>query len=351
VKKALYILLLLISLSVFAREKPIITVLDFTTDGVSKGKMRSIITFLSSALFKTDKFVLIDIHERDSLLREMEFSMSGCSEETCLLEIGRLLSAEYIVTGNIGRVGSRYLLAIKMLETETGRTMSSVEGIYTTIDEIVDDLYNLASGLARIEREDIAVDTEEPDIYIEDDTTVPGIDEYNREIKNRSPNMSVGAGVGVTIPIGDLYTAMGITLTPIVYIDFLSYRDRVTMGYGLLFGYQCENTTNDYPEPLLAYELTSMPVALHSRFIFDFIAPFFFSFDASIGFTINDINYKEDEKTDFVTTKVFVSPGVGAGMLFGSNIQVYIYNNILLIFFDNTIYMADSVGLAVQLSY
>jgi TolB-like protein len=350
-RKVLFIFLFFVSFSVFAQEKPIMTVLDFVTNGVSKSEMRSIISFLSSALFKTDKFILIDIQERDSLLREMEFSMSGCSDETCLLEIGRLLSAQYIVTGNIGRVGSRYVLAIKMLETETGRTMSSSEGVYASIDEIVDDLYNIAAELSENKKKDIVVNTEESDIDISDNTIMPGIDDYNREIKARSPNMAVGAGAGVTIPLGDLNKALDITFTPLVHINFLLDLDWVTMGYGLLLGYQFENTTEKYPDPGLAYQLTSMPLALHTRFSFDFAKPFFFLADASLGFTINNIDYKENEQSDFVTLKLFVSPGVGAGMVLGSNVHIYVYNNIFLILFDNSIYAADSIGLGVQLSY
>jgi TolB-like protein len=351
VRKILCICLTLMSFSVFAQEKPIMTVLDFVTNGVSKSEMRTIISFLSSALFKTDKFIVIDIQERDSLLREMEFSMSGCSNETCLLEIGRLLSAQYIVTGNIGRVGSRYVLAIKMLETETGRTMSASEGVYASIDEIVDDLYDIAAELSENQKEDTVVNREEPDTDIRDDTIVPDIDDYNREIKARSPNMAVGAGAGVTIPLGDLNKALGITFTPLVHIHFLLDLDWVIMGYGLLLGYQCENTTENYPDPGFAYQLTSMPLALHARFSFDFARPFFFSVDASLGFTINNIDYKDDEQSDFVTLKVFASPGIAAGMVLGNSLNIYVYNNIFCIVFDNTLYAANSTGLGIQLSY
>ena len=66
--------------------------------------------------------------------------MSGCSDDSCALEIGKMLSAELIVTGNLSKVGSRYLMSVKMLETETSRTMGTANGKFTDLDELIDGL-------------------------------------------------------------------------------------------------------------------------------------------------------------------------------------------------------------------
>lgn len=64
--------------------------------------MKSIISLLSSALFQTGEFTVIDVSERERLLQELEFSMSDCTDESCLREVGRMLSAEGIAAGNLG---------------------------------------------------------------------------------------------------------------------------------------------------------------------------------------------------------------------------------------------------------
>jgi hypothetical protein len=128
--------------------KPIITVLDFQIDGISEKEMRSIISLLSSALFKTGKYKVIDVTQRDTLLKEVEFSASGCTDESCQLKIGKMLSAEMIVVGTMGKVGSRYFLSAKMLETETADTRSVADGVYTSLDGMVDDIQNIATKLA-----------------------------------------------------------------------------------------------------------------------------------------------------------------------------------------------------------
>jgi len=144
------VILLFLALAALAsaQGKPIITVLDFSVDSVSASEMRSIINVLSSSLFKTGRFTVIDVSQRDMILKEMQFSMSGCSDESCMLEVGKMLSAEGIVAGSIGKVGKRYVLSAKLLETETGKTMSTSDGIYEDLDMLLDGINKVALDLA-----------------------------------------------------------------------------------------------------------------------------------------------------------------------------------------------------------
>ncbi len=145
----LIMLLFFMTSSIFSQqEKPIIAVLDFTVTDVSQSEMKSIIGLLSSALFRTGSFTVIDVSQRETVLRELQFSLSGCSDESCMLEVGKLLSAEAIVIGSIGRVGQKYVLSSKMLETETAMTLGTADGIYTTLDSLLSDIPGLAEDLA-----------------------------------------------------------------------------------------------------------------------------------------------------------------------------------------------------------
>lgn len=147
-RSILLLLILILSYTVSAEEPPVITVLDFKTNDVSEGDMQSIISLLSSALFKTGRFRIIDVAQRNTILAELEFSAQDCSDEACQLEIGKLLSAGLIVVGNIGKVGNRFVISSKILETETGNTISASDGIYDKLDALVDDIYNFAIALS-----------------------------------------------------------------------------------------------------------------------------------------------------------------------------------------------------------
>ncbi len=145
----LLVLLIVSALPLFPQQdKAIITVLDFSVNEVSQAEMKSIISLLSSALFKTTWFTVIDVSQRETVLKELQFSMSGCSDESCMLEVGKLLSAEAIVIGSIGRVGTKYVLSSKMLETETARTISTADGIYVDLDDLLEHIAEVALELA-----------------------------------------------------------------------------------------------------------------------------------------------------------------------------------------------------------
>ena len=156
VKQLLLVLLLAASAaSAPAQDQPIITVLDLAMDGVSEMEMRSVIALLSSALFDTGQYTVIDVAERETVLKEIEFSVSDCTDESCQLEIGRMLSAEYIVMGSIGKVGTKIVLATKMLETATTKTVSTAEGTYKSVDALVRDIDNIALVLAGLKKKQL----------------------------------------------------------------------------------------------------------------------------------------------------------------------------------------------------
>lgn len=131
------ILLLIVACSVSANNQKIITVMDFETNGVSEQEMTLIIDYLSSSVSDYKDYVLIDRRQRETILNEAEFSNSGCADETCAIEIGQLLSANEMIVGSLGSVGSFYIINTKLIDVETGKTVNNVSERYTTLDEII----------------------------------------------------------------------------------------------------------------------------------------------------------------------------------------------------------------------
>ena len=144
------VMLLAVGGMTWAQDKPIITVLDFQVDQVSEAEMKTLISLLSSALFQTQRYTVIDVSERDRLLKEIEFSVSDCSDEGCQVEIGKLLSAEFVVSGRLGKIGARYVVSTKMLETSSSRTVSTADGTYSKLEDVIDDLPVIAAKLAGV---------------------------------------------------------------------------------------------------------------------------------------------------------------------------------------------------------
>jgi len=119
-------------------ELPLLSVMDFVIENVSESEGRLIVDLLSSALIKIKKYRILDRSQRDTLIKELEFSYSDCTDETCQLELGRLLAADKIVVGSLGRIGKRYILNAKLLNVVTGEAVSSAYEIFKSIEELVD---------------------------------------------------------------------------------------------------------------------------------------------------------------------------------------------------------------------
>ncbi|MBN1646568.1 MAG: hypothetical protein JW874_00925 [Spirochaetales bacterium] len=146
-----FILMIFLCISVYSQDpgKPVIAVMDFTASGVSEQEMKMVISLISSTLYQSELFKVIDIGQRDTLLDELEFSLSGCTDEACALEVGQMLAAELLVVGQLGRLGQRYAITLKLMNVENGETEGTADGVYVTFDEMVDGLGPLSGILVK----------------------------------------------------------------------------------------------------------------------------------------------------------------------------------------------------------
>ena len=150
------ILLLLIAFPVFSQlmDAPVISVLDFNRSGISAAEVEVFVDYLSSYIVETGMFRVIDRSRREAILKELEFSFSDCTDESCQLEIGKLLSASQIIVGSIGKVGERFLLTIKNVDVKTGEALRSSSEKYGSIEELIDDTKRLAYDFVGKETEE-----------------------------------------------------------------------------------------------------------------------------------------------------------------------------------------------------
>jgi tetratricopeptide (TPR) repeat protein len=149
----LSLFLYLIPATLFAQQdtRPIVGVLNFQASGISKTELEIFLDYLSSSIAATGKYRIIDRTQRETILKEIEFSLSDCTDEKCQLEIGKLLSANQIIVGSLGKVSNRYLLTIKLIDVETAEAIRSVSEKYESMDALIDNSPELVSQLLRDE--------------------------------------------------------------------------------------------------------------------------------------------------------------------------------------------------------
>ncbi len=178
-KKPFFALILLVFSVVTAFTQnnyiPVITVLDFELNGLSQAEGRIFIDYLSSHVSAIKGYRFIDRSQREAILEEMAFSLSGsCSDEECQLEIGKMLAADYIIIGSIGTLGNRYLLNTRLIKVETSETQKSASEKYSSIDDLVDDSERLIKVLFNLTDEDFSSTETSTPLYSTETSTFGG---------------------------------------------------------------------------------------------------------------------------------------------------------------------------------
>jgi len=72
-------------------------------------------------LRKSPALKLVDREKRNQLLEEMEFSLTGLTDQGAQLEMGKLLSVRFLVSGSITDMGGPLLVSLSMVDVESGQ--------------------------------------------------------------------------------------------------------------------------------------------------------------------------------------------------------------------------------------
>lgn len=118
------VLLFLAALSFAA--PPRLAVADFTVSSenprlrfVGKG----LAEMIAAELAQARDIVLIDRDMRAELLREQEFSLSEAADAAAQVELGRILSADYLLFGEIVDMDQKVLVTARIVSVETGQVV------------------------------------------------------------------------------------------------------------------------------------------------------------------------------------------------------------------------------------
>ncbi|HUI93382.1 MAG TPA: CsgG/HfaB family protein [Chitinivibrionales bacterium] len=117
--------------------------------GVTAGEIEVITDRLRGELFNTGKVNVMERDQMQEILKEQGFQQSGaCTNEECMVQIGQLLGVEQLVTGSLGKVGSMFLVNLRIIDVKTAKITKVVsEDIKGDIEEVVGRLPGIAAQL------------------------------------------------------------------------------------------------------------------------------------------------------------------------------------------------------------
>ena len=139
-------LLVILSLSAIhlqAQQKSRIAVLPFTGVEVPAHEARVVTSLFETAMVKTGMYSVIEQNQITDILEAQAFSLSGCTDDACAVEVGKLLAAELIVLGELSKVGGRYIANAKIVDVGLGRNVNADSVSAADIAEMTDTAVNL----------------------------------------------------------------------------------------------------------------------------------------------------------------------------------------------------------------
>ncbi len=107
--------------NIFANESIRIAVLDFEANDTSKFAAKAVSEFISTEMAKKNELTVIERTQIGAILNEQGFQQTGCTDQSCAVEMGKLLSAKKILLGTLTKTGAVFVLTAKSVDVETGR--------------------------------------------------------------------------------------------------------------------------------------------------------------------------------------------------------------------------------------
>ena len=89
----------------------------------------------TAELVRSGAFDVIDRRNIESLLKEMDFQMTGCTDTSCAVEVGQILSLEYMISGTLMYLGNSYVINLQMINVGTAQIEQTATEKFGSIDE------------------------------------------------------------------------------------------------------------------------------------------------------------------------------------------------------------------------
>ena len=92
---------------------------------LSASESAFITDFFRSAIIELGIFSVVDRNNMDKILAEQGFQQTGCTTEDCAVQMGKLLNVHYIAIGSCGKLLSRFILTVNVVDVESGTIIFS----------------------------------------------------------------------------------------------------------------------------------------------------------------------------------------------------------------------------------
>ncbi|MBN2361795.1 MAG: PEGA domain-containing protein, partial [Deltaproteobacteria bacterium] len=87
---------------------------------------------------------------KELLTLEMEKQLNECANDSCMADIGGALGVELMISGNISRIGSQYVINLKLLDVRNARAINRISrGVAANEDALLSNLPDIIAELVK----------------------------------------------------------------------------------------------------------------------------------------------------------------------------------------------------------
>jgi len=133
-------------------EKMRIVVMDLKPTAVPEKTAKTVSNMIRNDMINLGSFVVVERAQIDAILNEHALQSTGCTDQACTVEMGRLLSAQKMLVGEISTLGKGMMITVRIVDVEKGVSEYAASEKAES-DEVLDKAVNAIAKklVARIE--------------------------------------------------------------------------------------------------------------------------------------------------------------------------------------------------------
>lgn len=114
------IICIFVSVPAFSEEKMRVAIIDIQAKNVPNVVAMGVSNMIRSDFVDSGLFTVIERNQMAAIIKEQELQMTGCTDNACAVQVGKLLSARKIMVGEITKIGKAYFITVRIVDVERG---------------------------------------------------------------------------------------------------------------------------------------------------------------------------------------------------------------------------------------
>jgi len=97
-----------------------VAIMDFGGEDISARDAKKVSDLIRTEIVNTGQYTVIERNEMGKILQEQGFSMTGCTEVSCAVQAGKLLSARKMLVGTVMKLDESLIINGRIIDVQRG---------------------------------------------------------------------------------------------------------------------------------------------------------------------------------------------------------------------------------------